>query len=130
MGNAEIAHREQVGLLAYSPLGFGVLSGKYLDGAQPEGARISRWPDYTRYSNPESVAATKAYVTLARQQGIEPSQMDLAFVNSRSFLTANIIGATTMAQLESNIASMEIQLSNDVLEAIESIHQQHPNPAP
>ena len=130
VGNAEIAHREQVGLLAYSPLGFGVLSGKYLDGAQPEGARISRWPDYTRYSNPESVAATKAYVTLARQQGIEPSQMALAYVNSRSFLTANIIGATTMAQLESNIASMEIQLSNDVLEAIESIHQQHPNPAP
>jgi aryl-alcohol dehydrogenase-like predicted oxidoreductase len=130
VGNAEIAEREQVGLLAYSPLGFGVLSGKYLDDVLPEGARITRWPDYTRYTNPESVAATKAYVELARKQSLEPSQMALAYVNSRSFLTANIIGATTMTQLETNIASLDLQLKDEVLQAIETIYQQHPNPAP
>lgn len=130
VGIAEIAHREQVGLLAYSPLGFGVLSGKYLEGAQPQGARITRWPDYCRYSNPESIAATRAYVALARQQGLDPSQMALAYVNSRSFLNANIIGATTMDQLETNLISIDLQLSDEVLEAIEAIHQQHPNPAP
>lgn len=130
IGNAEIAHREKVGLLAYSPLGFGVLSGKYLAGAQPEGARITRWPDYTRYSNAEAIAATEAYVKLAKEQGMDPSQMALAFVNTRPFLTANIIGATTMAQLQSNIASIDLELDASVQEAIEVIHQKHPNPAP
>ncbi len=130
VGNAEIAHREQVGLLAYSPLGFGVLSGKYLNGAKPESARITRWPDYTRYSNAQAVAATEAYVALARQQGIEPPKMALAYINSRPFLTANIIGATTMAQLQSNIASIDLELDPAVIAEIEAIHQRHPNPAP
>ena len=130
VGNAEIAHRENVGLLAYSPLGFGVLSGKYLHGASPEAARITRWPDYSRYSNTEAVAATEAYVALAQEQGLEPSQMALAYVNSRSFVTANIIGATSMAQLQSNIASIDLELQQAVLDKIESIHKMHPNPAP
>ena len=130
IGNAEIAHRERVGLLAYSPLGFGVLSGKYLDGAQPAGARITRWPDYARYSNTQSVAATQAYVKLAREHGLDPAQMALSFVNSRPFVTSNIIGATSMAQLHSNIASIDLQLDDSIMQSIEAIHQQHPNPAP
>lgn len=130
IGLAEIAHREQAGLLAYSPLGFGVLSGKYLDGAQPEGARITRWPDYTRYSNEQAVAATRAYTELARENNLDPAQMALAYINSRSFLTANIIGATSMEQLQNNIASADITLSSEVLEGIEEIHIKHPNPSP
>jgi aryl-alcohol dehydrogenase-like predicted oxidoreductase len=130
VGNAEIACREQVGLLAYSPLGFGVLTGKYLNDARPQGARITRWPDYTRYSNPEAVAATEAYVKLARKHGLDAAQMALAFINSRPFLTANIIGATTMAQLKNNIDSINLEPGEELLKEIEAIHKQHPNPAP
>jgi aryl-alcohol dehydrogenase-like predicted oxidoreductase len=130
VGLAEVAMREQVGLLAYSPLGFGVLSGKYLNGAKPDGARITRWPEYSRYTNPQAQAATAAYVALAQQHGLDPAQMALAYVNSRDFLTANIIGATHMDQLQSNIASADIELSDEVLEGIEQIHRQHPNPSP
>lgn len=130
VGLAEVAIREYVGLLAYSPLGFGVLSGKYLHGAKPEGARLSLFPGYDRYSNPQAIAATQAYVDLAKQEGLSPAQMALAYVNSRPFLTANIIGATTMDQLQENIASIDLNLSHDVLEAIEHIHVQHPNPSP
>ncbi len=129
VGLAEVAHREQTGLLAYSPLGFGVLSGKYLE-SQPEGARLSRWPDYDRYSNPQALAATRAYVALARKHGLDPAQMALAFVNSRPFLTSNIIGATTLEQLESNIASADLELPPEVLEGIEAIHARNPNPSP
>ena len=130
VGLAEVAMREQVGLLAYSPLGFGVLSGKYLNGAKPDGARITRWPEYSRYTNPQAQAATVAYVALAQQHGLDPAQMALAYVNSRDFLTANIIGATHMDQLQSNIASADIELSDEVLEGIEQIHRQHPSPSP
>jgi aryl-alcohol dehydrogenase-like predicted oxidoreductase len=130
VGLAEIAHRERVGLLAYSPLGFGVLSGKYLDGARPEGARISKWPDYSRYMNAEAVAATEAYAQLARQHDLSPAQLALAYVNQRPFLTANIIGATTMVQLEENIASVRVRLADEVLEAIEAIHKRYTYPSP
>ncbi len=130
VGLAEIAIREQVGLLAYSPLGFGVLSGKYLHGQQPEGARLTRWPDYERYSNEEAIAATEAYVALARAVGLDPAQMALAYVNSREFLTANIIGATTMEQLKSNIDSIGVNITSDTLEQIELIHKRYPNPSP
>ena len=130
VGLAEVSWREQVGLLAYSPLGFGVLSGKYLDGAQPDGARLSLFPDYTRYSNPAAVAATEAYVALARKHGLEPSQMALAYVNGRPFLTSTIIGATTMEQLRSNVDSINLHLSDEVLSAIEEIHNAHANPSP
>lgn len=129
VGCAEISHREGVGLMAYSPLGFGVLTGKYLD-AQPEGARLTRWPHYARYSNEQAVAATRAYVELARKHQLDPTQMALAFVNSRPFLTANIIGATDMTQLENNIASIDIELDTDLLNDIEEIHRRHPNPSP
>jgi len=130
VGLAEVSWREKVGLLSYSPLGFGVLSGKYLDGARPEGARITLYPDYTRYSNPAAVTATEAYVTLARNHGLDPAQMALAYVNSRPFLTSTIIGATTMEQLRSNVDSINLTLSDEVLAAIEEIHNNHANPSP
>ncbi|MFW5454923.1 NADP(H)-dependent aldo-keto reductase [Thioalkalivibrio sulfidiphilus] len=129
VGLAEMAIREQVGLLAYSPLGFGVLSGKYLD-AMPEGARITLFSRFSRYTNEQGVAATRAYVELARAHGLSPAQMALAFVNARPFLTSNIIGATSLDQLKENIDSAELVLSDEVLEAIESIHGRHPNPCP
>ncbi|WP_346796535.1 NADP(H)-dependent aldo-keto reductase [Halomonas sp. Bachu 37] len=130
IGLAEIAHREDVGLLAYSPLGFGVLSGKYLDGARPENARLTLFERFQRYNSPQAETATRAYVELARQHGLDPAQMALAFVNSRSFLTSNIIGATTMEQLENNLESEALKLDDDVLDAIEAIHTQMPNPCP
>ncbi|MDQ6973004.1 MAG: NADP(H)-dependent aldo-keto reductase [Mariprofundaceae bacterium] len=131
IGLAEIACREDVGLLAYSPLAFGVLSGKYLNGQRPQGGRITLFGDrYDRYSNPQAEAATEAYVRLARAHGLNPAQMALAFILRQPFVSSAIIGATTMAQLAQNIAAAEIELSAEVLEGIEAIHQQHPNPCP
>ncbi|MCE8016835.1 NADP(H)-dependent aldo-keto reductase [Halomonas sp. MCCC 1A17488] len=130
VGLAEVAHRENVGLLAYSPLGFGVLSGKYLDGARPENARLTLFERFKRYTSPLAEQATRAYVDLARESDLDPAQMALAFVNSRSFLTSNIIGATTMEQLESNLASESLKLEQSVLDAIDEIHRQVPNPCP
>ena len=130
VGLAEIAHRERVGLLAYSPLAFGMLSGKYLDGARPEGARLTLFERFQRYTNPQAQAATAEYVRIAQEAGLDPAQMALAFVNSRPFLTSNIIGATSMAQLESNLASESLRLDGEVLEAIEEVHRRHSNPAP
>ena len=130
VGLAEIAHREDVGLLAYSPLAFGKLSGKYLDGAWPEGARLTLYERFQRYNTPQADEATRAYVEIAREHGLDPAQMALAYVNSRSFLTSNIIGATSMAQLESNLASESLRLDDEVLAAIEAVHQRIPNPSP
>ncbi len=130
IGLAEISHREQVGLLAYSPLGFGVLSGKYLSGGGKPEDRLTRFPEYDRYSNIQATAATQEYVTLARSLDLSPTQMALAYVNSRPFLTSNIIGATSLEQLRENVASAEIQLEDDTLEQIEAIHRKYPNPAP
>ena len=129
VGLAEVAHREGAGLLAYSPLAFGALSGKYLD-AEPEGARLTLFPYFDRYSNAQAVAATREYVALAREHGLDPAQMALAYVNSRPFLTSNIIGATTMEQLKANIDSEALTLSDAVLEGIEAIHTRYPNPSP
>ncbi len=130
IGNAEVAHREQVGLLAYSPTGFGVLSGKYLNNARPEGARLTLFEGYKRYTKPRAIEATAAYVSLANDVGINPAQMALAFVNSRPFLTSTIIGVTSPGQLKSDIDSIDVKLSDDVIERIEEIHRQYPNPAP
>lgn len=130
VGLAEVLHRENVGLLAYSPLGFGVLSGKYLNGQRPAGSRLALYPHYERYVKPRGVAATEAYVALAREHGLSPAQMALAFVNSQPFLGANIIGATTLAQLEENIAADALELTPELMNAIEAIHEQQPNPAP
>jgi aryl-alcohol dehydrogenase-like predicted oxidoreductase len=130
VGLAEMAIREDVGLLAYSPLGFGVLSGKYLGGAKPEGARLSLFERFARYTNPQAESAAAAYVQLFRDHGIDPAQGALAFVNSRRFVTANIIGATTLDQLRANIASATLDLPQSVLDGIEAIHRAQPNPAP
>ncbi|SDG57371.1 Predicted oxidoreductase [Onishia taeanensis] len=130
VGLAEISHRERVGLLAYSPLAFGVLSGKYLHGAQPPKGRLTLFERFKRYNSPLADEATRAYVEIAREHGLDPAQMALAYVNSRPFLTSNIIGATTMEQLESNLASESLKLGDDVLEAIEAVHTRLPNPSP
>lgn len=130
IGLAEVSHREQVGLLAYSPLAFGVLSGKYLNDARPAGARMTLFPRFDRYFNPAGFAATEAYVKLAQQHGLDPVQMALAYVNSRDFLTSNIIGATTLAQLQANIASIDVVLKEEVLSGIEAIHARYSNPCP
>ena len=130
VGLAECAVREQCGLLAYSPMAGGALSGKYLNGARPAGARVTLFSQFTRYSNPQGVKATARYVELARQHGLDPAQMALAFVTSQPFVTSNIIGATSMAQLRSNIASADLPLSEDVLADIEAIQTDIPNPCP
>ncbi|EED33748.1 aldo/keto reductase [gamma proteobacterium NOR5-3] len=130
LGLAEMAIREQAGLLAYSPLAFGMLSGKYQGGARPAGARLTLFERFSRYSNPQSEAASDAYVALAKDAGLDPAQMSLAFVNSRQFTSSNIIGATTMEQLRTNIASVGVTLSKELLGKIEEIHQQYRIPAP
>ncbi|WP_114417388.1 NADP(H)-dependent aldo-keto reductase [Marinospirillum perlucidum] len=130
VGLAEMAIRENAGLLAYSPLGFGVLSGKYLNQAQPEGARLTLYQRFQRYTSALAEETTARYVQLAKDWNLDPAQMALAFVNDRPFVTSNIIGATRMDQLESNLASAELQLPQELLEAIEAIHLQQPNPCP
>jgi aryl-alcohol dehydrogenase-like predicted oxidoreductase len=130
IGLAEVAIREQCGLLAYSPMAFGALSGKYLDGRRPPDGRLTLFSRFSRYSNEQAVAATAEYVAVARKHGLDPAQMALAFVTSRPFVTSNIIGATTMAQLEQNLASLELDLSDAVLADIETVHTRQPNPSP
>ena len=130
VGLAEIAIREQCGLLAYSPLAFGMLTGKYANGARPEHARLTLFSRFTRYNNPETMRATEQYVQLAKQHGLDPAQMALAYVTSRPFVTSNIIGATSLEQLQSNLDSINLTLSEEVVAGIEAIHKIQPNPAP
>ena len=127
---AEVSHREDVGLLAYSPLGMGLLTGKYRNGAKPEGSRMVVFERFTRYEGAETWAAAERYLQLADDHGINPTHMALAFVNARPFVVSNIIGATTMEQLKMNIDSLDVVLSKDVLQGIEAIQQAIPNPAP
>ena len=130
IGLSEVSHRENMGLLAYSPLGFGVLSGKYLNNARPQGARLTLFDRFDRYTNDNAQRATQAYVDIAKRHDLDPAQMALAYVNSRSFLTANIIGATTMEQLQSNIDSINVSLDESVIKEIETVHTAIPNPSP
>lgn len=130
VGLAEMAIKEQVGLLAYSPLGFGVLTGKFLGGARPPSARVTRWSRFVRYSGARGQQATEAYVTIARAHGLDPAQMALAFVNRQPFVTSTLIGATTMAQLETNLASIDLRLSDELLRAIDEVHGTYSNPCP
>ena len=130
IGLAECAIREKCGLLAYSPLAFGVLSGKYLNDQKPEGARLTLFKRFQRYNNLKASQATSRYVAIAHENGMDPAQMALAYVNSRDFTTSNIIGATTMEQLKTDIKSIDIRLSPAVLQQIESVHSDIPNPCP
>lgn len=127
---AEISLRENMGLLAYSPLAFGVLSGKYITGTASENARLKLFPRFARYSSAQSTEATKAYLALAEDLGISLTTLSLAFVNQRPFVTSNIIGATTLVQLEENINSIGTKLCEDTLARINEIHAKIPNPAP
>ena len=130
IGNSEICMREDVGLLAYSPLGFGVLSGKYLNGNMPEDSRLKLFPNLSRFSGENSMKATGMYFNISKKHDLSLTQMALSFVNSRPFVTSNIIGATKLNQLKENIESINIDLSEDVLNDIEEVHKLIPNPAP
>jgi len=126
---AEISLRENIGLLVYSPMAFGVLSGKYIKNAASENARLKLFPRFARYSSEQSTQATKLYLELAEENQISLAQMALAFVNSRSFVTSNIIGATSKTQLKENIDSINLSLNNDILKKIDEIHKNIPNPS-
>jgi aryl-alcohol dehydrogenase-like predicted oxidoreductase len=130
IGLAEMAIRENVGLLAYSPLAFGVLSGKFLNGGRPAASRVVRWARFSRYSNAQAERATEAYAGIAAKHGLNMAQMALAFVTQQRFVTSTLIGATTMEQLRMNVGSAAVKLSADVIKDIEAVHQINPSPCP
>ena len=130
LGLAEIGMREDVGLLAYSPLGQGYLTGKYQNGARPAGARTTLFNRGQRYEKPGVAEAIDAYLKLAAEFGLDATQMALAFVTSRKFVCSNIIGATTLPQLETVLGSAEVSISPELEDRIDAIHQVHQNPAP
>ena len=129
VGLSEICLRENVGLLAYSPLAFGFLTGKYLNGF-PENSRMKLFPNFTRYTNENSFKATKLYKDLAEANGLTLIQMAEAFVHQQSFVTSTIVGATSLEQLRQNIDAFEVVLSDELLLEINKIQELHPNPAP
>jgi len=129
-GMSEVSLRENIGLLVYSPLAFGVLSGKYIGGEKPDGARVTLFPRFDRYSSEQSEVAVRKYQDIAKKHGLTLAQMSLAFVNQLPFVTSNIIGATNLTQLKENIDSINIELSDAVLRDIENVHSIIPNPAP
>lgn len=127
---SEIAKYEGIGLLAYSPLAFGMLTGKYRHGAKPANGRITLFSRFSRYTNPECEWATEQYAQLAEKHGLTLTQLALAFIKQQFFVTSTIIGATSMAQLKENITAFDIELNEEILQEIEAIHKQQPNPAP
>lgn len=127
VGLAEVTQYEEVELLAYSCLGFGTLTGKYLNGAKPAGARNTL---FTRYSGEQTQKAVAAYVDIAKRYGLDPAQMALAFVRRQPFVASTLLGATTMDQLKTNIESFHLNLSEEVLAEIEAVHQVYTYPAP
>ena len=131
IGLAEISIREKSGLLAYSPLAFGFLSGKYRNNNLPEGSRMKLFEDFfTRYKSNNATKAIEDYYKIAKKYNLSLAQMSLAFINSRSFVTSNIIGATTMEQLKENVGSLNIKIDKEIIQEINSIHKNNPNPAP
>ena len=130
VGNAEICRRENVGLLAYSPLGFGVLSGKYRNGEMPENSRLKLFPNLSRFSNDNCAKAIDMYFEISQKYNMTLTEMSLAFVNDRPFVTSNIIGATSMDQLKENINSINIKLSDKIISEINLVNDKIPNPAP
>jgi len=129
-GSAEIAMRENVGLLAYSPLAFGVLSGKFLSGESHPKARLSLFPQFSRYNSAQCTQATRLYQEIANQNGLSLTQMALAFVNQQPFVTSNIVGATNLTQLQENIDSINVVLSETILKEINNVQSAIPDPAP
>ncbi|KDN56555.1 NADP(H)-dependent aldo-keto reductase [Flavobacterium seoulense] len=128
VGSAEICARENVGLFAYSPMAFGVLSGKFLTGENPN-ARIKLFPQFSRYNSAKCTEATKQYVEIAKKHNLSPAQMALAFVTQQAFVTSNIIGATTLEQLKENISSIDLILSDEIINEINAVHAVIPDPA-
>mgnify|MGYP001637197084 CR=1 FL=1 len=129
-GLSEFSHLEGVGLLMYSPLAMDVLAGKYLNGARPEGARMTLFTRLDRYMKPQAELATAEYVQLARDHGLSPATMALAFVNQQPFVASNLMGTTRIDQLKENIDSADVSLPQEVMEAIQAIHLRYPNPSP
>jgi aryl-alcohol dehydrogenase-like predicted oxidoreductase len=128
VGTSEVSLQENIGLLAYSPLAFGVLSGKYLD-ASPADARMTLYPNFSRYSSPQCEIAVRKYLEIAQKNGMSLAELSLAFVNQLSFVTSNIIGATKMNQLKENIGSIDIELSDEIIAEVNAVHAVIPNPA-
>ena len=129
-GSAEICMRENVGLLAYSPMAFGVLSGKFLTGENHPNARIKLFPQYSRYNSEQCTEATRLYQEIAKKNGLTLTELSLAFIEQQPFLTSTIIGATTMEQLKENIDSITVSLSDEILKAIDEVQAAIPDPAP
>ena len=130
IGNAEVCKREETGLLAYSPLGFGVLSGKYRNGKIPDNSRLKLFPNLSRFSNDNCINAVDMFYQISQKYNMTLGEMSLAFVNDRPFVTSNIIGATSMDQLKENINSINIKLSDDIISEINKVNEEIPNPAP
>ena len=130
IGNAEVCKREETGLLAYSPLGFGVLSGKYRNGKIPDNSRLKLFPNLSRFSNDNCIKAVDMYYQISQKYNMTLAEMSLAFVNDRPFVTSNIIGATSMDQLKENINSINIKLSDHIIYEINKVNEEIPNPAP
>ena len=130
IGLAEIAHRESVPLISYSPLAMGLLTGKYLTPQPPANVRLSRHSHYRRLRTPETDAASAAYVDLAREFNIEPAHMALAFVQSRTLVASCILGATSSAQLATNLESYQMELPRALTKQMDQIHRRYPNPCP
>jgi len=130
VGSSEICKRENIGLLAYSPLGFGILTGKYFKGKMPKNSRLDLFPTLKRYSNENSIKAAKLYDEVAKKHNLSLTHLSLSFVNDRPFVTSNIIGATNLEQLKENIESVNIKLSDEIISEINSINNKIPNPSP
>ncbi|MBT8261091.1 MAG: aldo/keto reductase [Bacteroidia bacterium] len=129
-GLSEVSLRENIGLLAYSPMAFGVLSGKYIEKKDSPNSRLNLHPRFARYSSEQSTEATREYLKIANKYNLSLAQMALAFVNQQPFVTSNIIGATNLKQLKENIDSINLELNNEILDEINTIHSRIPNPAP
>ena len=130
IGLSEYYYREKVGLLAYSPLAQGYLTGKYLDGARPKGARTTLFERGQRYETQHAEGIIKKYIQLAQDFDLDPAVMSLAFVNQQDFVTSIIIGSATMEQLEVAVKSYSVKLSEDLIKKINSIHLECQNPCP
>ena len=129
-GLSEFSYRDNVGLLAYSPLGMGALSGKYIGGKVPAGSRLDRFPNFMgRYQTEVAMQAIERYAALAKKHGMTPTELALGYVNTRPFMTSNIIGATSVEQLAENIASIDVSIGEELEEEINAIHALCKNPA-
>ncbi len=130
VGLAEISVREQSGLLAYSPLAFGYLTGKYRNNNMPKGSRIDLYKDFTRYNNENSIKAIEEYYKISQKFNLDFAQMSIKFCEIQPFVTSVIIGATTMQQLKTNVESVNVKLNNEIINEINEIQKKYPNPCP